>query len=78
MWRFLSLGFGVLLLALVTAIAFVELRNRSGARKAEAEFAAADPSPIADFGSTRTLSILPLIDWHTSSTELRGEMGCRT
>ena len=75
MWRFLSLGFGVLLLVLVAAIAFVELRNRSGARKAEAEFAAADPSPIADFGTTRTLSILPLIDWHTSSTELRGEMG---
>jgi metal-dependent hydrolase (beta-lactamase superfamily II) len=33
------------------------------------------PSPIGDFGTTRTLSILPLIDWHTSSPELRGEMG---
>jgi metal-dependent hydrolase (beta-lactamase superfamily II) len=75
MWRVLGWSIGVLLLALVAAIAFVELRNRSGVRKAEAEFAASEPSPIADFGTTRTLSILPLIDWHTSSADLRGEMG---
>ncbi|MGB8332817.1 MAG: MBL fold metallo-hydrolase [Polyangiales bacterium] len=65
----------VLALLLIAAIAFVELRTRSGVRKAEAEFAAHAPSPMGDFGSTQTLSILPLIDWHTSEPELRGEMG---
>jgi 7,8-dihydropterin-6-yl-methyl-4-(beta-D-ribofuranosyl)aminobenzene 5'-phosphate synthase len=65
----------VLALLLIAAIAFVELRTRSGVRKAEAEFAAHRPSPMGDFGSTQTLSILPLIDWHTSGSELRSEMG---
>jgi metal-dependent hydrolase (beta-lactamase superfamily II) len=75
MQRVLAWAFGTLGLALIAAIAFVGLRNRSGARKAEAEFAAHQPSPIGDFGATRTLSILPLIDWHTSGPELRGEAG---
>ena len=75
MWRVLAWAFGILGLALMGTVAFVELRNQSGVRKAEAEFAAQRPSPIGDFGTTRTLSILPLIDWHTSSAELNGEMG---
>jgi metal-dependent hydrolase (beta-lactamase superfamily II) len=75
MRRVLKWIVGVLGLVLIAAVVFVELRNRSGVRRAEAEFAAYEPSPIGDFGATRTLSILPLIDWHTSSPELRGEMG---
>ena len=75
MRRVLAWAFGILGLALIAAIVFVELRNRSGVRKAEAEFAAHEPSPMGAFGATRTLSILPLIDWHTSGPELRGEMG---
>jgi metal-dependent hydrolase (beta-lactamase superfamily II) len=75
MKRVLAWAFGILALALIATIVFVELRNRSGVHKAEAEFAAYEPSPIGDFGATQTLSILPLIDWHTSGPELRGEMG---
>jgi metal-dependent hydrolase (beta-lactamase superfamily II) len=66
---------GIVGLGLIATIMFVELRNRSGVRKAEAQFAAHRPSPIDDFGATKTLSILPLIDWHTSNPGLRGEMG---
>ena len=75
MGRALAWTFGIFALVVIVVIAFVELRNRSGVRKAEAEFAAHQPSRIGDFGTTRTLSILPLIDWHTSAPELRGEMG---
>ena len=75
MKRALTWTVGGLALALIAAIAFVEIRNRSGVREADAEFAAHVASPIGDFGTTRTLSILPLIDWHTSGPELRGEMG---
>jgi hypothetical protein len=75
MQRVLAWTFGVVGLVLIAAVVFVELRNRSGVRRAEAEFAAYEPSPIGDFGATRMLSILPLIDWHTSGPELRGEMG---
>jgi 7,8-dihydropterin-6-yl-methyl-4-(beta-D-ribofuranosyl)aminobenzene 5'-phosphate synthase len=66
---------GIVAVLLVAAVVFVELRNRSGVREAEAAFDSYRPPPIGDFGATRTLSILPLIDWHTSSPELRGEMG---
>jgi metal-dependent hydrolase (beta-lactamase superfamily II) len=67
--------FGIFTIVVIVAIAVVELRTRSGARKAEEQFAAYEPPQAGDFGTTQTLSILPLIDWHTSSPELRGEMG---
>ncbi len=63
------------LLVVVGLLLAVELRTRSGVREATALFAASTPTPLADFGSTKTLSILPLIDWHTAGPELRGEMG---
>jgi metal-dependent hydrolase (beta-lactamase superfamily II) len=75
MMRVLSWIVALVLLALVVLIAAVELRNRSGVRKANAALAAHEPSRIGDFGATRTLTILPLIDWHSSRPELRGEMG---
>ena len=67
--------FGILIVALVALVAFVELRTRGGSEKADAEFASYAPPQIADFGETRALKILPLIDWHTARPELRGEMG---
>lgn len=75
MRRILPWTVGIVALALIAGIAFLELRNRSGVREADAEFAAHRPSPIGDFGTTQTLSILPLIDWHTAGPEFRGEMG---
>ena len=69
-WSIAALG-----LVLVAALAFVELRNRRGVAEAEAEFAEREPARIADLGATQTLSILPLVDWHTSGPGLRGEMG---
>jgi hypothetical protein len=53
MQRVLAWAFGILGLVLIAAIVFVELRNRSGVHKAEAEFAAHEPSPIGDFGAAR-------------------------
>lgn len=66
---------GILLLLVLAGIVFLELRTRKGARAAEAQFANHAPERIGDFNTTRRLSILPLIDWHTSSPELIGEMG---
>ena len=66
---------GLLALLVVAGIVAVEFRTRSGARKADEQFAAHEPQRIDDFNTTKTLSILPLVDWHTSSAELRGEMG---
>ncbi len=66
---------GIVGLAIVGMVTFVELRTRAGVARAEAEFARARPAPLGDFGATQTLSILPLIDWHTSDAGLEGEMG---
>ena len=65
----------VLALLLTATVVVVELRTRRGVRKAEEQFAAYAPPRIGDFNTTKTLSILPLVDWHVSSPELRGEMG---
>jgi metal-dependent hydrolase (beta-lactamase superfamily II) len=73
--RVIAWSLGILGLSVIAAIAFVELRNRRGVLEAEARFAAERPAPIRDFGTTRTLTILPLVDWHVSDPALRGEMG---
>ena len=75
MIRVISRLVAVLVMLLIAALIFVELRTRSGAREAEATLAAYDPPGIGDFSTTSSLSILPLIDWHTSSTDLATEMG---
>jgi 7,8-dihydropterin-6-yl-methyl-4-(beta-D-ribofuranosyl)aminobenzene 5'-phosphate synthase len=52
-------------------------RFREGQRRAEEEWArnqAAITGPW-DIGTTKTLEILPLIDWHTSAPSLKGEQG---
>ncbi|MGB5375700.1 MAG: MBL fold metallo-hydrolase [Polyangiales bacterium] len=75
MFRVISRLLAVLALLLIGAVIFAEVRTRRGAREAEAELAAYDPAPIDDFSTTSSLSILPLIDWHTSSSDLATEMG---
>jgi metal-dependent hydrolase (beta-lactamase superfamily II) len=75
MLRVIAWVLGLLVLLAMAGIGAVELRTRSGVREAEAQFAAHEPLRIGDFNTTKTLSILPLIDWHTASPELRGEMG---
>ncbi len=75
MRRVLAWVLGILLLLLLAGLGFLELRTRRGARAAQSQFADQVPERIGDFDTTRKLSILPLIDWHTSRPDLRGEMG---
>ena len=64
------------LVALVLAgLATVELRHRSGARAAAEQIASYSPPKLRGLGSTTSLSILPLVDWHTARDDLRGEVG---
>jgi metal-dependent hydrolase (beta-lactamase superfamily II) len=70
-WRLLAL----VAVLLAAVFVFAELRTRSGAREATAQIATYDPPRISDFGATRSLSILPLIDWHSARSDLASEMG---
>jgi metal-dependent hydrolase (beta-lactamase superfamily II) len=65
----------LLIASFVVGIALLELRQRRGIRKASDQFTSYRPPRMGAFGATKTLSILPLIDWHTSRAELRGEVG---
>ena len=62
-------------LAFIGLLVSTQVRMRSGVRKADEQFAAHTPPPLGAFGATKTLSILPLIDWHAAEPGLRTEMG---
>lgn len=49
--------------------------NRAGVEKAEKIWREYKPPKIENFGSTRSLTILPLIDFYTARSELKGEPG---
>jgi len=69
-------GLGCLfIVSAVSGVILLELRQRSGTRAAAEEFESYRPPRMGEFGSTRSLSITPLVDWHTASPELRGELG---
>ena len=67
----------VLLLALgvVGLFAFAQFRLSRGTQQVERAWQEHRPPPIADFGTTRSLTILPLVDWHASRDGLQTEAG---
>ncbi len=68
-------GLLALLALLVVGVVALEDRQRRGTQRAAEEFAAYRPPRLGDFGATTSLTILPLVDWHTASAELQGEVG---
>jgi metal-dependent hydrolase (beta-lactamase superfamily II) len=71
-----AVGIVVLVVAGIAGIfAFAQIRLSRGIGEAERAWQEHQPPAIADFGSTRSLSILPLVDWHASGPELQTEAG---
>jgi 7,8-dihydropterin-6-yl-methyl-4-(beta-D-ribofuranosyl)aminobenzene 5'-phosphate synthase len=64
-------------LALVSAVVILSTgcANQAGVEKAENVYNNYRPEKIQDLGSTKTLAILPLIDYYTAAPELKGEPG---
>jgi metal-dependent hydrolase (beta-lactamase superfamily II) len=73
--RALTAGTGVVLVASAAALFVFDLRVQRGVARAEALFESQRPAKLGDIGTTKTLSILPLIDWHSSEPNLKTEMG---
>jgi len=67
----------VLLLALGVGAVLVigQLRLNRGIDEAERDWQTHQPEALGDFGSTESLSILPLVDWHASEPGLQTEAG---
>ena len=59
-----------LLLLVALAAGVFELRHQSGNDRARALFLATDVEPVRDLGSTRSLRILPLPEFHSTDPAL--------
>lgn len=63
------------LVAAIIAVALFQYQHNKGRQQAARIIAEFQPSPLPDLGSTRSLRILPLIDYHTADPALRTEVG---
>lgn len=75
MKRFASTGLLALIAVLIAGVIFIEVRQSQGNRKAAEFFADFEVKPVAELGSTKTLRILPLVEYHTSDPDLTTEVG---
>jgi metal-dependent hydrolase (beta-lactamase superfamily II) len=69
---------GIVLLVVVGVagvFAFAQIRLGRGIERAEQAWKEYRTAAVGDFGSTRSLSILPLVDWHASRPGLQTEAG---
>jgi len=64
-----------LLTILVVFFMCLVLRFNRGKRKADEEWERSKVQKITQLGTTKSLVILPLIDWYTSAKDLKGEAG---
>jgi 7,8-dihydropterin-6-yl-methyl-4-(beta-D-ribofuranosyl)aminobenzene 5'-phosphate synthase len=70
--RPILIGFSILA---VLAVALLEFRQQLGNRKADRLFNQLQVEPLGDFGATRALRVLPLMEFHSASPELMTEVG---
>jgi metal-dependent hydrolase (beta-lactamase superfamily II) len=75
MKRKLVVTFVALILLLLTALGLVLAKHRAGVHDADAVWQSRKPAPLGDIGTTRSLEILPLVDWHASRGDLLTDMG---
>ncbi len=66
---------GLLILLIVAAVVLQEVRQRRGDERAARIIAAFDAQPLGDIGATRTLRILPLLEYHSADPALATEVG---
>ncbi len=65
----------VLLAMLMGLMSYFVMAFLQNVKEVESEWLKDSPTKIQPFGSTKTLSILPLVNWHTSGDNLKGEAG---
>lgn len=75
MRRIVLLSAVALLALFLLAVAAFEIRHKRGNRRAAEAIATFEVVPVGDLGSTKTLRVLPLIDFYTSDPELQTEVG---
>jgi len=69
-----AMAVAILLIALCLIVYFI-IGFQQGKSHVESEWRATQVNKISDFGSTKTLSILPLVNWNTAHDRFKGEAG---
>jgi len=69
-----KMAVAVLLMALGLTVYFI-IGFQQGKAQVESEWNATQVNKISNFGSTKTLSILPLVNWNTAHDRFKGEAG---
>jgi metal-dependent hydrolase (beta-lactamase superfamily II) len=75
MKRALVITFVTIIFFALGALGFMIARHRAGVRDADAAWQSHSPVPLGDIGTTRSLEVLPLVDWHASRGDLLTDMG---
>jgi 7,8-dihydropterin-6-yl-methyl-4-(beta-D-ribofuranosyl)aminobenzene 5'-phosphate synthase len=65
----------VLLLIALSLAGYIVFFFQPGLIEVEREWQSQQPSQLLNFGSTKTLSILPLVNWNTLDSRFKGEAG---
>ena len=67
---------GISILAVVSSlIVYFVFSFQQGKELVKEQWLQSTPEKIVNLGSTKTLSILPLVNWHTANDSLKGEAG---
>jgi len=67
---------GITILAVVSSlIVYFVFSFQQGKELVKEQWLQSTPEKIVNLGSTKTLSILPLVNWHTANDSLKGEAG---
>ena len=75
MKRFLMVLGGLLVLVILVVVYMFEVRQRQGNELAAQLVAAFEPQPLGDIGTTKTLRILPLLEYYAAEPGLATEVG---
>ncbi len=75
-WKVLYYALTTLIVVIIGVAAFFTFKLERGRRRAEREYAVARPQvKFSEIGSVRRLSLLPLCEWHTSSSRYETDDG---
>ena len=75
MRRFLLILLLLLLLGPLIGIAIVDGQRAKDAKRLDEAWALATVDKVPEFGTTRSLEVLPLVNWHSDRDDLRTEPG---
>ena len=71
----IGIAVAVFLLLLVGAGWFALAKHSGGVRAATEAWESHRPEPIGEIGTTSSLTIIPLVDWHAAEENLQSDMG---